>query len=323
MSTDPKYSVIHFYTGVELVFKARLLHEHWALVVAKPESASLAKFRAGDFHSVSLQDAIQRLESIAEESLSKEERTCFSKVGNHRNQIVHFFHKGYVAKEPDRTVISEVAAEQFRAWVYVHRLLTHRWASHFAAHVDTIRDLNELIKDNKQCLVAKLELVAPEIRRRKNDGAQVVACDSCGLLAAIVEEGDPPLREARCLVCERLNCSIYMECYECETKVEFEDGTGVCANCGTEYAIAELLEQFSPACDPKEEPDVAYCPECDRSDHYTVVPYGDGYICLSCASTFTHTSHCGWCSEPIAGDLEDSYLTGCMMCEGRFGHDKD
>ena len=28
---QPKYSIIHFYTAVELFLKARLLHEHWSL----------------------------------------------------------------------------------------------------------------------------------------------------------------------------------------------------------------------------------------------------------------------------------------------------
>ena len=32
---SPKYSVIHFYTAVELFVKARLMAEHWSLVVAK------------------------------------------------------------------------------------------------------------------------------------------------------------------------------------------------------------------------------------------------------------------------------------------------
>src|SRR5258708_29392389 len=142
VSTDPKYSVMHFYNGIELLFKARLLHEHWALVVLKPQDASLAKFKAGDFRSVSLQDAIRRLESVAEESVSKEEASCYVRVGNHRNQIVHFFHKGYVGTEPNEAVVGEVAAEQFRAWVYIHRRMIRIWSTHFAAHADTIRELN-------------------------------------------------------------------------------------------------------------------------------------------------------------------------------------
>ncbi|MBN1293095.1 MAG: hypothetical protein JXB48_14745, partial [Candidatus Latescibacteria bacterium] len=32
---NPKYSVIHFYAAVELFLKARLMAEHWSLVVLR------------------------------------------------------------------------------------------------------------------------------------------------------------------------------------------------------------------------------------------------------------------------------------------------
>jgi hypothetical protein len=38
IKTHPKYSVIHFATAVELLLKARLIHEHWSL---EPWSAFL------------------------------------------------------------------------------------------------------------------------------------------------------------------------------------------------------------------------------------------------------------------------------------------
>lgn len=40
----PKYSVIHFATAVELILKARLMHEHWALVVEKTSDADVERF---------------------------------------------------------------------------------------------------------------------------------------------------------------------------------------------------------------------------------------------------------------------------------------
>jgi hypothetical protein len=95
VGTEPKYSVIHFYTGAELIFKARLLHEHWALVVTKVEEASLAKFNSGNFKSVTLQQAANRLRDIAEESFSREmNESALRKLGQHRNRIVHFLPRG-------------------------------------------------------------------------------------------------------------------------------------------------------------------------------------------------------------------------------------
>lgn len=54
LSTAPKYSVIHFYASIELFLKARLLAEHWTLVVDRRKSPSKADFEKGDFASVTL-----------------------------------------------------------------------------------------------------------------------------------------------------------------------------------------------------------------------------------------------------------------------------
>ena len=37
----PKYSVINVCVGLEIFLKARLIKEHWALVVTKPETAMI------------------------------------------------------------------------------------------------------------------------------------------------------------------------------------------------------------------------------------------------------------------------------------------
>ena len=45
LDSAPKYSVIHFYAAVELFLKARLLAEHWSLVIAKRQDADLKSFK--------------------------------------------------------------------------------------------------------------------------------------------------------------------------------------------------------------------------------------------------------------------------------------
>lgn len=67
LEDSPKYSVIHFCSAIELFLKARLLVEHWSLIITKPENANLSKFKSGDFHSVSMQEAINRLKNISGE----------------------------------------------------------------------------------------------------------------------------------------------------------------------------------------------------------------------------------------------------------------
>src|SRR4051812_44192212 len=59
---NPKYSVIHFSSGIELLLKARLLHEHWSLVVVKPGEITKQQFLSGDFESVSPRKCMERIE---------------------------------------------------------------------------------------------------------------------------------------------------------------------------------------------------------------------------------------------------------------------
>ena len=73
LETHPKYSVIHFYSAIELFVKARLLKEHWTLIVTRPEQADRAKFQRGDFQSVGLKEASGRLEKVVADGLLDEE----------------------------------------------------------------------------------------------------------------------------------------------------------------------------------------------------------------------------------------------------------
>jgi hypothetical protein len=85
LKEHPKSSVIDFYSSIELFFKARLLKEHWALIVTKPENADISSFLKGDFQSVGIKDAVLRLQKIAKQTFSKEEIKCFDELRNHRN----------------------------------------------------------------------------------------------------------------------------------------------------------------------------------------------------------------------------------------------
>jgi len=62
LGESPRYSLIHLCSGLELLIKARLAHEHWSLVLEKPGTKSLAEVEQGDFKSVAFKDALERVE---------------------------------------------------------------------------------------------------------------------------------------------------------------------------------------------------------------------------------------------------------------------
>jgi hypothetical protein len=294
--------------------KARLLQEHWTLVVTKPEEASLAKFTAGDFTSVNLEQAIKRLSNIAGEDFPEDERNCFKRLGQHRNRIVHFLHQGYIG-EAKPEVIAEVAAEQFRAWVYIHRLLTKLWSDFFEDFQDKIAALNERIKENKQFLAAKFAVIGPDLVNHTARGGEIGTCDSCGFSAACISQPVPPRQVAGCLVCDHAREWIIMPCHDCKTMIRFEDGEGECPGCHRRYDLDDLLEQFGPFIDPREEPEIGYSSNCGPPDRPTVVPHEGEQVCLRCASTFDRIMNCGCCGELIAGSFSDSFWMGCFVCD--------
>jgi hypothetical protein len=58
-----KYSTIHLFEGIELFLKARLMKEHWSLVLRDLDKYRHESFERGDFQSVNYDLARGRLES--------------------------------------------------------------------------------------------------------------------------------------------------------------------------------------------------------------------------------------------------------------------
>jgi hypothetical protein len=87
-----KYAVLNVQAGIELLLKARLAQEHWSLIFANVDQATLDALLKGDVASVSLDVAIKRLQNIAHVSLGSEfERNgSLDKLRKLRNRLQHF-----------------------------------------------------------------------------------------------------------------------------------------------------------------------------------------------------------------------------------------
>lgn len=81
LESDPKHSVINFYTAVEIFLKAPLVHEHWTLVVFDRD-LNRQKYEAGDFLSVSFEDACTRLSTALSKPLKKARKMHLTRFGN-------------------------------------------------------------------------------------------------------------------------------------------------------------------------------------------------------------------------------------------------
>lgn len=167
----PKYSVINFCSGLELILKARLLTEHWSLVLKDPERADLNKFKNGDFISVMVGDAVERLTKACNETFSLDEKKCFEQLRGHRNKVVHFYHDAYSAK-PKQKLLEEIAAEQSKAWCYLHRRLKGGWSQLFKKHRDAIERIDKALHKHRVFLQAKYATLKPEIEKEIAAGGE-------------------------------------------------------------------------------------------------------------------------------------------------------
>lgn len=182
LERSPKYSVIHFHAAVELFLKARLMAEHWSLVVAKRQDADWEKFVAGDFQSVSLEEAASKLEKVVRSGISKSSLQAFKNVGKHRNKMVHFFHEAHSASN-NGGLRAEVAKEQLNAWYLLNQVLTGPWKDVFEAWLPQIGDIATRLRDHRKYLQVVFDHSEAKIEALEREGFAFAVCPSCGFKA--------------------------------------------------------------------------------------------------------------------------------------------
>jgi hypothetical protein len=328
LEKSPKYSVINFYAAIELFLKARLLAEHWTLIVSdinkvqkKAGETTLSKFEAGELSSVGLKKCIERLNDICSIQIPFKASEYFDNLRKHRNKMIHFFHPDY----SEATSLATIVPEQWSAWYHLHRLIIDEWWDHFQQYEEEIEDVHSLVCGNWKYLEAKYREIEPQIEKEKRASAIFHRCSICGYEAARFSDLYGMVYSNSCMICHHQDNKIHISCPECSCEIIIIDqAVGECGNCGFETDFDFLLSQIGPYQDPKEDPVVAYCAECEYPEP-SVIPvseYDEEGLCLNCNTLHDSRGHCRYCNELIAGmDLEASYSSGCILCDGAFGAD--
>lgn len=321
----PKYSVIHFCAAVEMLLKARLMKEHWSLVVSKPEQASLTKFMAGDFMSVTMDEARARIRDIVGEEVADDAFNSFRTLANHRNKMIHFFHADV---DGDDKAKAQIVAEHCRSWFHLHRLLS-RWDAYFSDFRKEIANADRSMKKHRKYLSAKLKELKPTLDASRKTGKTPIACSACGFKAAVPAALDAQIATVRCLVCDHTETRVEIDCPHCNQAVVVAgEGYAACKHCGKSIEpehIADALTDHAAAHAAIGDGDDRWRPaNCGSCDGYqTVVKRGDAYFCATCFDISDHVEQCDWCGDWNTGDMDLSHSSGCGHCEGQWGHTKD
>jgi hypothetical protein len=323
LEREPKYSVINFYTAVEIFLKAPLVHEHWSLVVTDRDP-DRQKYEAGDFVSVSFEDACSRLSRSLKRPLQKSAKDAFNKVRQHRNRMAHFYHSGLDGKQRDG-----IKLEQAQAWFELNRFVTDTWREQFEPFAKEFRHMERGLIANNHYAQAKYENLKPRIDGMKTGGKTFEECPRCRTNAYQVEEEAERLISRHCMVCFHSDKRIQVNCPACGDSgqyIEAYEGFA-CEKCDCKVSgdseVFRFLDQ-STVRGTKDDLDSNTPANCDECQGYhTVCEYEGAYLCTNCFAFFDSVEQCEYCSDYMTGDTELTYVTGCEHCEGVAGRDAE
>ena len=88
---DATFPVVDLAVAVEVLLKARLVREHWSLICKNPDTATPAGVLAGTVTTVTTEQALNRLESVASLPLkARSRRKRLETIGTLCNRAIHF-----------------------------------------------------------------------------------------------------------------------------------------------------------------------------------------------------------------------------------------
>lgn len=318
LHSDPKHSVINFYTAVEILLKAPLVREHWSLVVADRDP-NRQKYEAGDFISVSFDDTCSRLSVSLGKPINKSTKDAFNKVRHHRNRMVHFYHKGLDGKQHD-----EIQLEQAHAWFELNRFVTDAWKDAFEPFIRNFARMERSLAATNHYAQVKYSSLKAKIEGMKKAGAIIDDCPRCKMNGYEAEEVADQLFSYRCMICFRGEVRLDLSCPKCNDEDQHlaPDEGFSCSACGHSVSSDDLFGLLDDSRrsykDYFDAQTPANCGECNG--YHTVCEYRGGYLCTACLTHSDSVGQCEWCNDPTTGDTEQTYVSGCEFCDGYAGH---
>ncbi|MCP1558833.1 UNVERIFIED_ORG: DNA polymerase III alpha subunit (gram-positive type) [Methylobacterium sp. SuP10 SLI 274] len=316
-----KFSTIHFAIAIELFLKAKLMREHWSLLLEKPDHAERASFFSGDAKTVTIEQTIERLRRIASVTIPQNSKDIFGTIIRHRNKMVHFAHV-VENDDEDEEGKAKLAEEQCAGWLALRTLLA-QWQE-FEKFSNDVAHISFKMERYQVYLKKVFESRAQDIQKHINSGNKISKCRSCGFEAVEVSDPIGAIAYAKCLVCRYNGSEITVACQneDCGESICFTSYDGPpdkCPKCEenlTKDEVRDFLDTGEGIHKDNYFDHVPVnCPQC--SGYHTVIEHESIYVCSECYETDDSYEVCGYCSEgQLGGVPEHSYLVGCEFCEG-------
>lgn len=327
------HSVIYMCMAIELLLKAILCKENWEHIVSG-KCPDRAKFEAGDFKSIGLEDAIKKLTKI-DGYRFKDASKCFHELRKHRNRMVHFYHKVQVGESlqeimerflgksdessstDKKKIEDELAGLYCQAWFYLHKLLTDQWQDAFLGYGDDVSSADRKMLKKNEYLKHKYDLLKVIL-------GKAGPCPTCKYESLREKrEPDDPTFELICAVCNYHDHVVEIMCNKCgtlQTLIPYQNND--CTSCSNSLDVENLIEALS-----KDGQCVVHCNECQSESSVFQMKNGK-WLCSSCYVCFDadDIDTCSYCECQVAGgNLKESFFTGCGFgfCTGEMARRMD
>lgn len=319
----PKNAIVDLYTAIELFLKARLMKEHWTLVLSTPEHGDLQSLEYGDFHSVTLDAALKRIQSIIGEKIDCGASDNFKALGEHRNQIVHFSHSGM---DNSGKTQAGVIVEAWASWHYLHALLTGTWEAIFKPYATELHVLNQRMMQQGDFIKARFDILKPQIEIQERRGNKITECGHCHMPAAIVGESHEWGTDYACMVCgvddtALVECNAELPCPGCSVPLKFfHQNLNACPGCGYEInpdILIDLCAQHFTDGDAWCDEGLVHIASCHNCEcpRPSVFFIEGMWSCVSCFDRGWGAVTCERCDEFVTGDMERIQYFACHKCE--------
>lgn len=316
-ASKPKFSVVSFWTAVEILLKVPLVHEHWTLVCSGKKIVR-SKYLAGDFQSVTYDETCTRLGDILEKPLPKATMDVFNKVRQHRNRVVHFYHPSFTEAEQD-----QIQREQADAWFALNRLMRDEWKNFFEVRLSWRLAHNEtsMLRGNEFYAAVRLKHIQKELDEIARNNIKILECYQCKQ-KALVTLKEPAadsryvLEKTICKVCYVTEPHISLDCPECGKHQLLFAGEDdfVCIECEHKKNRFELLDSPKRTVDEQTMNILpAGCTVCMSPE--SVCKSGNGYLCTVCIQFHKQLQQCEHCNHFSDFVPNLSIMRGCAFCE--------
>jgi hypothetical protein len=310
LAKEQKFAIAHFATGLELLLKARLFHEHWTLIATEPHKCAWTSVKDGTVRTVQASDVCAAITSTTGTPLNHE-KVAFDSAFKHRNRVLHW------APNDD---LAATVAEQCLAWHHLRTLLNGPWKRPFEPFQKRIDEVEKLLRAHRQYLQVRYNQQEKTLKGMEKAG-RLVACPTCVFRAGVAEDGAERVVSFECRVCGYTASAARVAC---DALYALDDLPVDDCGCGETHDREQLLDALDPTpiMSPKEmsvyRRGRGYCGECIEIEP-TVATDGDNYVCVACGARFApgNSTRCEWCDELWFGwNSEGSYWTGCEFCKG-------